>query len=81
MVEQSTAASHALAREAEELARLISRFQVGDSGVRADQHRPAVSASPRAPTPSAAAPAYSRAATARKLEPEAQAQDEGWEEF
>jgi methyl-accepting chemotaxis protein len=79
MVEQSTAASHALAREAEELARLISRFQVGDAGaVRAD-HRPAVSAAPRAPSASASAPAYSRAATARKLEP--QAEEEGWEEF
>ena len=77
MVEQSTAASHALAREAEELARLISRFQVGDAGaVRAD-HRPAVSAAPRAH--SAPAPAYSRSATARKLEPQAEA--EGWEEF
>jgi len=83
MVEQSTAASHALAREAEELARLISRFQVGDAGaVRAD-HRPAVSAAPRAhagaSSASASAPAYSRAATARKLEP--QAEEEGWEEF
>src|SRR6185503_8462991 len=68
MVEQSTAASHALAREAEELARLISRFQVGEqAGVRAD-HRPTVSAAPRA---TASAPAYSRAATARKLEPHA----------
>ncbi len=77
MVEQSTAASHALAREAEELARLISRFQVGDAGaVRAD-HRPAISAAPRAH--SAPAPSYSRAATARKLEP--QAEEEGWEEF
>jgi methyl-accepting chemotaxis protein len=77
MVEQSTAASHALAREAEELARLISRFQVGEGGaVRAD-HRPAAPAAPRAST--ASAPAYSRAATARKLEP--QAEEEGWEEF
>jgi methyl-accepting chemotaxis protein len=75
MVEQSTAASHALAREAEELARLISRFQVGDTGsVRADS-RPAAPA-PRA---QAAAPGYSRTATARKLEP--QAEEEGWEEF
>jgi len=30
MVEQSTAASHALAQEAEELAQLAQRFQVGD---------------------------------------------------
>jgi len=78
MVEQSTAASHALAREAEELARLISRFQVGEqASVRAD-HRPAISAAPRH-SASSSAPSYSRAATARKLEP--QAEEEGWEEF
>jgi methyl-accepting chemotaxis protein len=81
MVEQSTAASHALAREAEELARLISRFQVGDTGSARAEHRPAAPA-PRAPSAhsqSASAPARSRAATARKLEP--QAEEEGWEEF
>ncbi len=77
MVEQSTAASHALAREAEELARLISRFQVGDAGAIRTERRPTAPAAPRAP--SASAPAYSRAATARKLEP--QAEEEGWEEF
>jgi methyl-accepting chemotaxis protein len=80
MVEQSTAASHALAREAEELARLISRFQVGDQGpARASGH--AVSAAPRAPSghASSAAPGYSRAATARKLDPHAEA--DTWEEF
>ena len=79
MVEQSTAASHALAREAEELARLISRFQVGDTtGARAD-NRPSVPAPRSAHSSSASAPAYSRAATARKLEPHAE--EEGWEEF
>jgi methyl-accepting chemotaxis protein len=78
MVEQSTAASHALAREAEELARLISRFQVGDAGAVRAEHRPSAPA-PRAPSAPVSAPAYSRAATARKLEP--QAEEEGWEEF
>jgi len=79
MVEQSTAASHALAREAEELARLISRFQVGEtqSGGR-NEGRGAISASPR-PSHGSGAPAYSRSATARKLEP--QAEEDGWEEF
>jgi methyl-accepting chemotaxis protein len=76
MVEQSTAASHALAREAEELARLISRFQVGDAGVVRADHRPAA---PSHRSHTASAPSYSRAATARKLEP--QAEEEGWEEF
>jgi methyl-accepting chemotaxis protein len=32
MVEESTAASHALAREAQDLARLIGRFKVGEDG-------------------------------------------------
>ena len=77
MVEQSTAASHALAREAEELNRLISRFQVGDAEGRSEGRR-AVPSAPRAGAGSSA-PAYSRAATARKIEP--QAEEEGWEEF
>jgi methyl-accepting chemotaxis protein len=33
MVEQSTAASHGLAHEAEELARLVGQFSIGDVGV------------------------------------------------
>jgi methyl-accepting chemotaxis protein len=78
MVEQSTAASHALAREAEELARLISRFQVGDEPAPRAESRPAPSSAPRH-SASASAPTYSRAATARKVEPRAEA--EGWEEF
>jgi len=35
MVEESTAASHALAREAQDLARLIGRFKVGEQAARA----------------------------------------------
>ena len=80
MVEQSTAASHALAREAEELARLISRFQVGETQSHGrSEGRPAVSAAPRGHSSSGSAPAYSRTATARKIEP--QSEEEGWEEF
>jgi methyl-accepting chemotaxis protein len=41
MVEQSTAASHSLAQEAEELGRLISRFQVGAPAVVSPPHRAA----------------------------------------
>jgi methyl-accepting chemotaxis protein len=44
MVEESTAASHALAREAQDLARLISRFKVGGDGITDRQAKP----SPRA---------------------------------
>jgi methyl-accepting chemotaxis protein len=44
MVEQSTAASHALARETQDLAKLMSRFQVGgDAPSSAASHRPAPS--------------------------------------
>ncbi|NWG53523.1 MAG: PAS domain S-box protein [Hydrogenophilaceae bacterium] len=40
MVEQSTAASHSLTQEAEELMRLISRFQTGDAPDEAPVHQP-----------------------------------------
>ena len=38
MVEESTAASHALARDAEELGRLVSRFQVDAKAARPSRH-------------------------------------------
>jgi methyl-accepting chemotaxis protein len=89
MVEQSTAASHALARESEELARLISRFRIGeDRAEREPAQRAAAPSREAAYRPSApaarsggyaSAPAYSRTATARKIEPAAE--EEGWEEF
>ena len=85
MVEQSTAASHALARESEELARLISRFRIGEAGSEREAAPRASTPAHRSPAPSSrpsqapAAAAYSRTATARKLEPSAA--EEGWEEF
>ncbi len=69
MVEESTAASHALAQQATELDRLMASFVLGGQ---AQQRRPA---------PVRSAPmrvAASGAATARKLEPQA---DDGWSEF
>ena len=50
MVEQSTAASHSLAQEAEELGRLVSRFDVGASAAPAVRHRGTL-AGPRRPAP------------------------------
>ena len=47
MVEQSTAASHALGQETEELARLIGRFQVGDRAAAAVPARAAPQAAPQ----------------------------------
>ncbi|MEO6376506.1 MAG: methyl-accepting chemotaxis protein [Caulobacteraceae bacterium] len=84
MVEESTAASHALASEADELGRLVSRFRVGEvrvgeNGRMLDRRtRPAA---PPATRVRAAAPMRGfdgGAATARKLTP---IDEEGWEEF
>ena len=81
MVEESTAASHALAKEAGELDRLMGEFDLGDS--RGGVQRTAPRARPaRPPAPCASAPGRgysSSAATARKIAP-AQAAD-AWEEF
>jgi methyl-accepting chemotaxis protein len=78
MVEESTAASRVLADEAEELARLVSRFRVsGAATLRTTrpterQHAPA-----RAPERSSRP--QSRGATALAHQP--QAEDDSWEEF
>jgi methyl-accepting chemotaxis protein len=78
MVEQSTAASHSLAHEAEELGRLVSRFDVGSDApsvpVRRTQNQ---AAKPRAVT--ALKVAGGRGVSALR-KPEA-AVEEGWEEF
>jgi methyl-accepting chemotaxis protein len=80
MVEQSTAASHALAQEADELARLIGRFQVGAQQSAAPPARSSRAAPAAAPRPTRRpVAAYSRGATAHKLE--AAADEDGWEEF
>ena len=73
MVEQSTAASHALAHQAGELDALMDEFEIGEAGrVRAPApHRATRSGPARGP--------ISMAATARKLEVVPNA--DGWEEF
>ena len=75
MVEQSTAASHALAGEAEGLTRLISRFEVGETAVAPIAQRPA----PR-PAPAARTTGY---ATRGNLALKAQSrpEEDGWDEF
>jgi methyl-accepting chemotaxis protein len=59
MVEQSTAASHSLSREAEALAQSVARFNVGGAtGRAAPMHKPAPApAAAAAPAPAPAAPA------------------------
>ena len=69
MVEESPAASHSLANEAVELARLIGQFKTGGSQA----------AAPAAPAPRAR-PAPRMAAVGGGA-PRGAAQDEGWEEF
>ena len=70
MVEESTAASHSLAREADALAGLIARFKVGGAK---PANANAAPARPRQPV------AQLKTVDARKPEPAADA--DGWEEF
>ena len=76
MVEESTAASHALASEAVELARLMGQFTIGQ-----DDDRPIArsTVAPRAPRPLPARGYRSGAATAAKLQPVGET--DTWEEF
>jgi len=77
MVEQSTAASHALAGEAQELARLMGQFRIGASSAAPApvQARSTPPAAPRSPSRAYA----SGAATATKLAP--RTDPDSWEEF
>ena len=76
MVEEATAASHSLSTEAETLARLISRFELGDTpkAQAGAAHAPAQPA-PRAPV--AAMKTVGRGGAARKVE----TAEEAWDEF
>ena len=78
MVEESTAASHALRDEADQVANLIGRFDVGGNVVDMPSK-----ASPKAPPAQArrAKPVHlvNDGSAARKLEPAERAND--WEEF
>ncbi len=76
MVEQSTAASHALAQEASELTRLVARFRTGAEEAEAPQRG-------YSPMRRPAQPARRLSAVAMKPTQQAapQAADENWEEF
>ena len=78
MVEQSTAASHSLANEAQEMARLVSRFQVGEVAAAQTAPRPATARSTPAPSP---VRALHRKVAASFGGAAAAAQTDGWEEF
>jgi methyl-accepting chemotaxis protein len=75
MVEESTAASHALSGEAEELARLVTRFRTGDEP---QARAPAGRASP---APRTARPPATQLRTTRQRAPAPQAEADGWESF
>ncbi|KQO81018.1 methyl-accepting chemotaxis protein [Rhizobium sp. Leaf262] len=83
MVEESTAASHALAREAKSLTEMLGQFRLGDASRRSDvavsRPRAAVASSAPAPSPARSlgrklANAFGGGAAAVKQEPE-------WAEF
>ncbi|QDY99746.1 HAMP domain-containing protein [Nitratireductor mangrovi] len=80
MVEETTAASHQLAREAESLADLMARFRL--SGAAADA--PAAASRPEKPVaqpaPKPAAKSYPTAGNAA-LKAEPAQEEDGWEEF
>ena len=81
MVEETTAASHSLASEAESLAQSVGRFNIGSSGEQAPVRAPAA-----APAPAPAArPAPQMKTTSREgsavRKPDPSVESEGWEEF
>jgi methyl-accepting chemotaxis protein len=80
MVEESTAASHTLSLESEELTRLVGRFQVGNQGnfQSSDQVVPMRGSGKSAPRPALKTVAQ-RAAPAPKQQ--ARNQQDEWEEF
>ena len=86
MVEQSTAASRALADEAQELGRLVARFKVSGGAQASAVRTPAPAArQAAAPAPRAAAQRQVRSAPATSganaLATRAEPQDDSWEEF
>ncbi len=89
MVEQSTAASHALAQETEDLARLTSRFQLGEEGSNATVSNVEPLRRPAKPTPRQVTPAIAlkvaanggRGRDAAAHKPAPAAANESWQEF
>ncbi len=74
MVEQATAASHAMAGEAAELARLVGLFQIGEAQAHVAE-KPASHRNSPSPAPRARQPTRATAA------PRAHASAEDWDEF
>ncbi|MHB8883706.1 MAG: methyl-accepting chemotaxis protein, partial [Methylovirgula sp.] len=79
MVEESTAASHTLSQETEELTRLIGRFQVGAQAAGHGDHVVAMPRAAKAAPRQAMKTVAPRGGAAPK--PQAQSQHDEWEEF
>ena len=79
MVEESTAASHSLAQEAQEMSRLVMRFQVGDTPVHHGAPKRATRQS--TPVPSPARELHQKVAASFGGRAPARPQEDGWEEF
>jgi len=77
MVEESTAASRGLAHEAEELARLMAGFRIGETGQAFSAHPPAI----QARTPQSRATTTLKTIGRGGAAPRPVAAEEGWEEF
>jgi methyl-accepting chemotaxis protein len=81
MVEESAAASHSLATDADELQQLVARFSVGRVEQAASRARPQAPAA-RAPSRAQAAPAYRpRAVAPARTQTATAAKVDTWEEF
>jgi methyl-accepting chemotaxis protein len=79
MVEQSTAASHAMAQEANDLARLVSQFKVGGAAAPAAPRQSAKPSAASAPRTHTAMKTTGRGGAAFKPAPAAS--EDSWEEF
>jgi methyl-accepting chemotaxis protein len=81
MVEQSTAASHSLAQEAEELSRLVGRFQVGEAAAAAQARPAARAARPAQPVAQMKSVSSHAGGGGALRKPEPSAETDSWEEF
>jgi methyl-accepting chemotaxis protein len=81
MVEQSTAASHSLAQEAEELSRLVGRFQVGEAAAAAQARPAARAARPAQPVAQMKSVSSHAGGGGALRKPEPSANTDSWEEF
>ncbi|MGE4482361.1 methyl-accepting chemotaxis protein [Acidocella sp.] len=78
MVEQSTAASHALANEADELARLVGQFRIGEG---MPQAKPAVTKSAKQETIQKVVPMPNNAVSPGKFKKVMPVEADDWDEF